>query len=122
VTATGQTPGSPVLLLTKFNLTPQTLSPGSTVVANVTVKAENSLTAYSAKVSFTPTGPLFMVGSGSAFYLGDMPANSTRSFTFVIGANPVAKVGNYPISYSISCNNATGLEVSSTGQVFVPVA
>ena len=112
---------SPLLLLTTFTMNPVALAPGGNATANVTVTSESSAEAFGATVTLTPAAPVVLVGSGSTFFLGDLVTNTTKSFSFVVGASPSAKLGSYPVSYEVDYQDSTGAPLSSTGQIFVPV-
>ncbi len=118
---------NPLLLVVKFSLNPQQVSPGGTAVANVTIMSENSYNASGATVSFTASNQLSIAGSGSTFFVGDFYVGKTnsvisRSFTFVLGASQAANSGVYPLFYTLNYQNSTGSRLSSTGQLYVTVS
>lgn len=117
---------NPVLLLSSFSLSPVAIAPGGTAVANVTVTNENPSPLYGATVSFDPTPPLSIVGSGSAFYIGDMNGSTSLKLSVTLGASAAAASGQYALPYTINYQNDTGglskYSLTSSGQVYVPVS
>jgi len=121
-----QSSENPILVVSSFNLSPQAIAPGGSAVANVTVMSENTSPAYGATISFAPSGPLTIIGSGSTFYIGDINGNTSFGFSFTLGAVSSANTGVYPLPYTLSFQNDTdGLKedfLTSTGQVYISVS
>ncbi len=116
------TSSTPVLLVTGFSLNPQSIVPGGTAVANVTVRTENNNSVFGSKVVFEPTGPISIIGTGTTFYIGDMNGSTAQSLLVAVGASPTTTSGSYPLPYMIEYSDSSNKTYSSTGQISIPVS
>ncbi|HZW55681.1 MAG TPA: hypothetical protein VFF30_05270 [Nitrososphaerales archaeon] len=124
VTLTLTRPAQPVLAVSGVTFQPSVVSPGTEFTATLTVTSSSSSSAYNAFISFNSTSSpsgISLSGTGSTIPIGNVQANSSRSFNVTFSVDPTAKTGSYIMRYRLNYTDISTTQYSSVGAITIPV-
>ncbi|KNZ40973.1 COG1361 S-layer family protein [Acetobacterium bakii] len=120
-------PEQPLLQISSVTFSPETVSPGKDFKMILTLKNYGDYDAYNVTLDILSMagaqdlGVFSMVGSGSHFYIDEIPSQETATIEIPMVSSPNAEAKNYNLNLKLYCESSggTGYEFAETVGIFI---